>query len=157
MLGRKSEFQAHVKAVSPSVICVHCFIHQFALAAKLLSPNLKTNLNLIVKMVNCIMTSALNSCLFKVICENIGLEYTSLLFHMEVSWPSRGNTVMRLFVLRKLYSSPLKVLEKTSSKSFSTSKQKITNFRRRKLYSSPYLPVRYFWSHESLQLLSLGA
>ena len=33
MLGRKSGFQARVKAVSPS--SVHCFLHRFALAAKL--------------------------------------------------------------------------------------------------------------------------
>ena len=84
MLGRKSGLQAHVKGVSPSVICVHCFIHEFALAAKFLPPNLKTNLNLIVKMVNYIKTSALNSRLFKIICEDIGSEYTSLLFHTEV-------------------------------------------------------------------------
>ena len=36
MLGRKSGFQACVKAVSPSVIFVHSFIHRFATAAKLL-------------------------------------------------------------------------------------------------------------------------
>ena len=102
MLGRKPGFQARVKAVSPSVI--HCFIYQFALAAKLLPPNLKTNLNLIVKMVSYITTSALNSRLFKVICEDISLEYMSLLFYTEVRWLSRGNTTMCLFVLRKLLS-----------------------------------------------------
>ena len=84
MLGRKSGFQARVKAVSPSIISVHYSIHRFALAAKLLSFNLKTSLNLIVKMVNYIKTSALNSRLFKVIYEDIGSEYTSLLFHKEV-------------------------------------------------------------------------
>ena len=50
MLGRKSGFQARVKAVSPSVTSVHCFLHQFALAAKLLPPDIKTGLNLVVKM-----------------------------------------------------------------------------------------------------------
>ena len=84
MLGRKSGLQARVKGISPSVICVHCFIHEFALAAKFLPPNLKTNLNLIVKMINYIKTSALNSRLFKIICEDIGLEYILLLFHTEV-------------------------------------------------------------------------
>ena len=101
MLGRKSGFQARVKAVSPSVTSVHCFLHQFALAAKLLPSDIKTGLNLVVKMVNYIKASALNSSLFKVICEDVGSEYTSLLFHTEVRWLSRGNNTMRLFVLRK--------------------------------------------------------
>ena len=97
MLGRR--FQARVKAVSSS--SVHCFLHRFALAAKLLPPNIKTSLNLVVKMVNYIKTSALNSRLFEVICEDIGSEYTLLLFYTEVRWLSRENTTMRLFVLRK--------------------------------------------------------
>ena len=101
MLGRKSGFQAGVKAVSPFVTSVHCSVHRFALAAKLLPPGIKTGLNLVTKMVNYIKTSALNSRLFKVICDDIGSEYTSLLFHAEVRWLSRGNTTTRLFVLRK--------------------------------------------------------
>ena len=50
MLGRKSGLHARVKAVSPS--SVHCFLHRFGLAAKRLPPGTKTNLNLVVKMVN---------------------------------------------------------------------------------------------------------
>ena len=34
MLGRKSGFQSYVKAVSPQIIFTHCFIHRFALCAK---------------------------------------------------------------------------------------------------------------------------
>ena len=83
MLGRKSGFQARVKAVSPSF--VHCFLHRFALPAKFFPPGIKTSLNLVVKMVNYIKTSALNSRLFKVICKDIGSEYTSLLFRTEVT------------------------------------------------------------------------
>jgi len=101
MLGRKSGFQARVKAVSPSVTSVHCFIHRFALAAKVLPSGLKASLNLIVKMVNHIKTSALNSRLFRIICEDIGSQYTTLLFHTEVRWLSRGNTTKRLFELRE--------------------------------------------------------
>ena len=99
MLGRKSGLQARVKAVSPS--SVHCILHRFGLAAKLLPPGIKTNLNLVVKMVNYIKTSALNSRLFKVICEDVGSKYMPLLFYTEVRWLSRGNTTMRLFELRK--------------------------------------------------------
>ena len=65
MFGRKSGFQARVKAVPPSVTSVHYFIHQFALAARLLPPDIETSLNLVVKMVNYIKTSVLNSRLFK--------------------------------------------------------------------------------------------
>ena len=65
MLGRKSGFQTRVKAVSPSLTSVHCFLHQCALAARLLPSDIKTSLNLVVKMVNYIKTSALNSRLFK--------------------------------------------------------------------------------------------
>ena len=99
MLGRR--FQARVKTVSPSVTSVHYFLHRFALAANLLPPGTKKSLNLIVKMVYYIKISSVNNRLFKVICEDIGSEYTSLLFYTEVRWLSRGNTAMRFFVLRK--------------------------------------------------------
>ena len=99
MLGRR--FQARVKEMSPSVTSVHCILHRFALAAKLLPPGIKTSLSLVVKMVYYIKTSALNNRLFKVICKVIESEYTSLLFYTEVRWLSRGNTTMRFFVLRK--------------------------------------------------------
>ncbi|XP_068216554.1 zinc finger BED domain-containing protein 5-like [Palaemon carinicauda] len=45
MLGRKSGFQAHVKAVAPNATAVHCFIHRFALCAKVLPPKLLLCLN----------------------------------------------------------------------------------------------------------------
>ena len=99
MLDRKSGFQARVKAVSPS--SVHCFLRRLGLAAKLLPPGIKTSLNLVVKMVNYIKISALSCCLLKVICEDVGSKYTSLLFYTEVRWLSRENTTMRLFELRK--------------------------------------------------------
>ena len=48
IFGRKYGFQARVKAVFPSVIFVHSFMHGFVLPTKLLSPNRKTSLNLVV-------------------------------------------------------------------------------------------------------------
>ena len=64
MLGRKSGFQAHVKAMISNVTGVHCFIHRFALCAKMFFPKLLTCLNRDVKTVNFVKTSALNSRLF---------------------------------------------------------------------------------------------
>ena len=99
MLGQKSGFQAHVKAVSPNVTSVHFFIHRFALSAKVLPPKLLSCLNQIIKMVN-VKTSALNTRLFKLICEYLGSDHTCLLYHTEVRWLSRGNITKRLSELR---------------------------------------------------------
>ena len=52
MLGRKSGFQSYVKAVSLEIIFIHCFIHRFALCAKVLPPELLLCLQQIVKIVN---------------------------------------------------------------------------------------------------------
>ena len=61
MLSRKSGFQAHVKAVSPSIISVHCFIHRFALCTKVLPAKLLMCLNRVVKIIKFVKTSALNT------------------------------------------------------------------------------------------------
>lgn len=100
MLGRQSGFQAHVKAVSPNAIAVHCFIHRFALCAKVLPPRLLSCLNRVIKIVNFVKTSALNTRLFKLLCEDFGSDHISLLYHTEVRWLSRGNATRRLFELR---------------------------------------------------------
>ena len=52
MLGRKSGFQSYVKTVSPEIIFTHCFIHRFALCAKVLPPELLSCLQQSVKIVN---------------------------------------------------------------------------------------------------------
>ena len=98
-LGQNLGFQTRVKAVSPSVISVHYFLHRIALAAKLLPPNLKKSLNLAFKMVNYIKTSALNSRHFKVICKDIRILVIAISYGCEM-------TILRkycyaFFVLRK--------------------------------------------------------
>ena len=52
MLGRKSGFQAYVKAMSPKATFVHCFINRYALCAKVMPPELLSCLNRIIKIVN---------------------------------------------------------------------------------------------------------
>lgn len=49
---------------------------------------------------NHIKKSALNSRLFTALCEDLGAEYKTLLFHTEVRWLSKGNMLGRLFELR---------------------------------------------------------
>ena len=89
-----------MKAVSPNVTSVHCFIHRLALSTKVLPSKLISCLNQIIKMVNVVKTSALNTRLFKLICEDLGSDHTCLLHHTEMRWLSRGNITKRLFQLR---------------------------------------------------------
>ncbi|XP_068209307.1 zinc finger BED domain-containing protein 5-like [Palaemon carinicauda] len=100
MLGRKSCFQAHVKAVAPNATAVHCFIHRFALCAKVLPPKLLSCLNRVIRINNYVKTSALNTRLFKLLCEDFGSDHICLLYHTEVRWLSWGNTMRCLFELR---------------------------------------------------------
>ena len=92
MLGRKSGFQVHATFV-------HCFIHRFALCTRVLLSELRSCLNKIIKIVNVIKTSALNSQLFARLCEDVCSEHKSLFFHTKVRWLSCGNMTRRVFEL----------------------------------------------------------
>ena len=61
MLGCRSGFQSYVKAVSPNVTSVHCFIHRFALCTKVLPAQLLACLKQVVKIINFVKASALNT------------------------------------------------------------------------------------------------
>ena len=97
----KIGFQAYLK-LSPNATFVHCFIHRFALSAKTLAPELLSCLNRIVKMVNFVKSSALNTRLFARLCEDLGSEHKCLLYHTEVRWLSRGNMTRRVFELKNV-------------------------------------------------------
>ena len=100
MLGRKSGFWSYVKAVLPEIIFTHCFIHRFALCAKVLPSELLSCSQQIVKIVKIIKTSALNTRLFANLCGDLGSDHKCLLFYTEVRWLSRENMTRRVFVLR---------------------------------------------------------
>ena len=100
MLGQKSRFQTYVKDVAANTTFIHCFIHRFALCTKVLPTELMSCLNKIIKIVNFIKTSALNSRLFARLCEDVSSAHKCLLFHTEVRWLSCGNMIRRVFELR---------------------------------------------------------
>ena len=84
MLGYKSGFKAHVTAVAPNVTFVHCFIHRFAFCAKVLPQNMLSCLNQVIKLINFVKTSALNTRLFKQLCKDLNSNHTCFLDYTEV-------------------------------------------------------------------------
>lgn len=92
--------RALVKEVAPHVTWTHCCIHRQSLACKNLPTDLKLVLDDAVKIVNFIKKQALNSRIFKCLCEEMDSLHLNLLYHTEVRWLSRGKVLSRLFELR---------------------------------------------------------
>ena len=90
-LGQKSGFRACVMEVAPHVKFLHCMIHRFALSCKVLPAEFFDVLSLVIKMVNNVKGSVLNSRLFKILCEDLGADHSVLLFHSNVLCFSGGN------------------------------------------------------------------
>ena len=64
MLERKSGCTTYVETVSSNATIVHCFIHKFALCAKILPEKMLLCLKRVIKLVNFVKTSVVNTRLF---------------------------------------------------------------------------------------------
>jgi hypothetical protein len=100
MLGVRSGFKAKINEVAPNVFSVHCMIHREALAAKTLPDILKNVMQQVIRMVNHIKSSALNTRLFRKFCRGMDADHINLLYYTEVRWLSRGNMMQRVYELR---------------------------------------------------------
>jgi len=75
---------------------MHCIIHREALTAKTMSQSLKQTLDCAIKVVNYMKASALNTRLFRNLCQDMDAEHDSLWFHTSVRWLSKGNMLILL-------------------------------------------------------------
>ncbi|CAG9821260.1 unnamed protein product [Phaedon cochleariae] len=100
MLGSRSGFQKKIKELAPLAKGLHCMIHRFALAIKTLPEPLQEVLNSLIKIVNYIKSSALNTRLFKELCKDMNSDHETLLFYIAVRWLSKGNVIERVFELK---------------------------------------------------------
>lgn len=99
--GRHAGLVAIMKQVAPNIQGTHCMIHREMLASKNMSAELNQVLTIAVKTVNCIKSSALNSRLFAILCDEMGFTHKTLLLHMKVRWLSRDRILKRLCELRE--------------------------------------------------------
>ena len=72
----------------------------WALFVKHLEPTLEAVLYDVIIIVNAIKGRALNTRLFRELCQDGEAEYTDLLDYKEVRWLSRGNVLNRIWALK---------------------------------------------------------
>ena len=93
-------------------------LHRYALASKTLPSELRSVLDDVVHMVNAIKSSALNTKLFSLLCQEFGSDEEVILLHTEVRWLSRGNVVARVESLKEELAEFFKRDNKTKSHEF---------------------------------------
>ena len=101
MLGRKSGFQAHVKAMSPKATFVHCFITKICSFCQ----DIATGIIIMLKSnhQNCEFHKSI-SAEYIVVCKALRRSWFRLQtfpHHTEVHWLSQGNMTRRVFELRE--------------------------------------------------------
>lgn len=100
MSGKNSGLVAKLKSIMPNISWTHCFLHRQALAAKVVPSDLNDVLKEVIKIVNSIKGKALQTRLFRIVCEDMGSLHQNLLYHTEVRWLSKGKVLARVLELR---------------------------------------------------------
>ena len=100
MAEKHKGFLARLLQVAPLINFTYCVIHRENLACKTLDPDLKSVLDVTIKIGNFIKARPLQTLLFSTLCDEMGSHHKSLLLHSEVRWLSRGNVLTRLYELR---------------------------------------------------------
>ena len=101
MLGSRSGFKAKLQSVAHNEFMIHCMIHREALAARTMPVCLTNVLSQVIKIVNHIKSSDLNTRLFRLFCHVMDADHINLLFYTQIRWLPRGNVVLRVFELRE--------------------------------------------------------
>ena len=96
-----------MKEKAPNAKGTYCMIHRYASASKTLPVPLQDVLSSVIKIVNFVKGSALQTHLFKQLCKEMGPEHDSLLFYTQVRWLSKGISlrVWLLFIRLELKTS----------------------------------------------------
>ncbi|KAF2345195.1 Ribonuclease H-like domain [Trinorchestia longiramus] len=101
MIGGHRGLRGLIQAVNPEISVDHCIIHRYSLGSKSLPGDLKLVFEDVLKIVNFIKSTDVNSRIFKELCKEMGEKYEVLLYHTDVRWLSRGKIIHRVIELRK--------------------------------------------------------
>ena len=101
MIGANSGLISLIKQKSPAIQGTHCMIHKAAFVSKTIPKRLHEHMSAVIKVVNYVKSSALNTRLFNKLCKDMDADHTALLYHTQVRWLSKGNMLSRIFELRE--------------------------------------------------------
>ena len=99
MIGANSGLISLVKQNNPAIQGTHCMIHKAALVSKTIPKRLHKHMSVVIKVVNYVKSSALNTRLFSKLCKDMDADHTALLYQTQIRWLSKGNMLSRIFVL----------------------------------------------------------
>ena len=101
MIGANSGLISLLKQKNPAIQGTHCMIHKAALVSKTIPKRLHEHMSVVIKVVNYVKSSALNTRLFSKLCKDMDADHTALLYQTQVRWLSKGNMLSRIFQLRE--------------------------------------------------------
>ena len=102
MIGANSGLISLVKQKNPAIQGTHHMIHKAALVSKTIPKRLREQMFVVIKVVNYVKSSALNTRLFSKLCKDMDADHTALLYHTQVRWLSKRNMLSRIFELREV-------------------------------------------------------
>lgn len=91
---QRAEWSLHLTASLCTVIYREIVIIQ----KMLLEP--KNTINSVIKVINYIKANALNSGLFKRLCDEMDAKHKCFLLHTEVRWLTKGRSLVRIWVMK---------------------------------------------------------
>ena len=84
MIGANSGLISLVKQKNPAIQGTHYMIHKAALVSKTIPKRLHEHMSVIIKVVNYVKSSALNTRLFSKLCKDMDADHTALLYQTQV-------------------------------------------------------------------------
>ena len=84
MIGANSGLASLVKQKNPTIQGTHCMIHKAALVSKTILKRLHEHLSVVIKVINYVKSSALNTQLFSKLCKDMDANHTAFLYHTHV-------------------------------------------------------------------------